>query len=251
LITRSGQKLTADFYIDCSGWRKILSKTVGMKYQQYADHVNNRAVASPQPKISDAKAQVTTTRAQNVGWTWDIPLSYRRGCGYVYASDFISDDEAVEVFCQQFPDTDRSKINFLKFQPEVCTDSIKNNVAVVGLSGGFLEPLEATSLFLTFLMVRQAYKHVSQGKDTEVLNRNLVKVFDYIASFVLSHYVLSKKDSNEYWRYYKNLASKDKLMQTIYERSSQPDTMTWHERNMFFPYSWWALLNGYDRLEKT
>ena len=125
------------------------------------------------------------------------------------------------------------------------TESIKKNVGVVGLSGGIIEPLEATSLFLTYLMVIQLNKHLSDNKPANVLNRNLKKIFDHTANYVLFHYTLSGKKHNEYWRYFNELENKLKTLDYMKEMASKPDTKQWKNELLFHPYHHWALLDGY------
>jgi tryptophan 6-halogenase len=248
IILDDGTKLEADFYVDCTGFKKLLAKTVGMKYQVYTDHLNDRAIAGPQPSLPTIN-KITTTKARSAGWLWELPLAHRRGTGYVYSSAHISDDEAVAEYCREYPGTDVSKLLQLKFTAEVCTTHIKNNVGAAGLSGGFLEPLEATSLFMTFFQIRQIHKYLSGEREPEVLNRNVKRVFDHNAKFILANYTLTYRTDNEYWRYYYNLEKKLDTLSMAKELASQPDSHRWQETTLFFPYSWWALLDGYELLK--
>lgn len=244
LTTKDGQTFSADFYIDATGFRKLLANTVGMKYKAYDTHLNNRAIACPQPSLHHLN-RYTTTKARDVGWIWEIPLQHRRGTGYVYCSDFISDDQALAEYCHEYPGTDPDSVSWLRFNPEVCTESIKTNVAVVGLSGGFIEPLEATSLFLTYLMVVQAYRHLAEDRRADSLSRNLQQIFDHTAHYVLSHYTLSGRCHNEYWRYFNNLEQEIQTRSRIQDMASQPDRGEWQGDRLFFPYNYWAILDGY------
>ena len=247
LITRTGKKLSADFYIDATGFKKLLASQVEMNYKSYREHLNNRAIACPQPSLPQLN-RYTTTKARSAGWIWEIPLTNRRGTGYAYSSDYISDEDAWLEYSREYPGTNPDSASWLKFNPEVCTESIKTNVAVVGLSGGFIEPLEATSLYLTFFMVRQIFKYLEHNRSAEALNRNLVRVFDHTAYYVLSHYTLSGKDYNDYWKYFKDLEVTMDSHSYIKTRSDQPDTLSWKESTMFFPYHYWSMLNGYGKL---
>lgn len=244
LITKDGRRFSADFYIDATGFKKLLANQVGIKYRRYDTHLNNRAIAAPQPSLPHLN-RYTTTKSRNIGWIWEIPLAHRRGTGYVYASDFLTDDEAVDEYLREYPGTDVNSLSFLKFDPEVCTQFIKTNVAVAGLSGGFIEPLEATSLFLTYLMVRQTYQYLVGEYSAEVLNRSLVRVFDQTAHYVLSHYTLSGKRHNEYWKYFYNIEQKLKTFNHNKEIACRPDAKKWGGDRLFFPYHHWAMLDGY------
>jgi hypothetical protein len=248
LITTSGQQFSADFYIDATGWKKLLANVVGMRYEPCKYHLNDRAVASPQPSLSKLNLY-TSTKARPGGWIWEIPLTHRRGCGYVYSSQYTTDQEALDEFCKEYPDTDRDQVNYFKFTPEVCLDSIKNNVATVGLSGAFVEPLEATGLWLSFFMVRQAFLAISGERQARVLNKNLKKVFDHIALFVLCHYTLSGRKDNDYWRYFNDLETKIDTRGQVIEKSNNPDSIVWQETTFFFPYNWWSMGKNFNILE--
>lgn len=249
VILTDGKKFSADFYIDCTGWKKLLANKVEMRYRPYVHLLNNRAVASPQPSLAVTN-QYTTTKARTAGWMWEIPLQSRRGCGYVYSNKHITDEEAVEEFCKEYPDTDRSNINFLQFTPEVSEESIKCNVATTGLAAGFIEPLEATSIFLSFFLIRQAYFFVSGQRDKKVLNRNVERVFDETALYVLCHYTLSGKEDNEYWKYYKEAEKTLNTRQHVLDKASKPDLLEWKEHTLFQTYSWWSIANHFGLITK-
>lgn len=207
LRLKSGEVLTADFYIDCTGWRKVLATKVGIQYKPFEHLLNDRAIACSQPSLPVIN-RYTTTIKKSTGWIWEIPLTTRRGTGYVYSSQHISDEDAINEYCEHYPGTDRSQLNFLKFTPEVATNAIHTNVATIGLSSGFIEPLEATSLFLTQFGIRQIHKVLSGERSAKVTNRAQVSVFDQTAMYVLCHYTLSGYTDNDYWRYYNDLEKK-------------------------------------------
>jgi tryptophan halogenase len=188
----------------------------------------------------------TTTTAKSVGWIWEVPLTNRRGAGYVYSSKHITDEDAITEYCEHYLDTDPAKIRKLKFTPEVCKDSIKTNVGVAGLSGGFIEPLEATAIFLTFFTIRQIYKFLNGERKAAVLNRNVEKVFNHVSSYVLMHYTMSGRTDNAYWQHYADLEKQLNTRKECEEKAALPDTLVWQESSLFFPYSYWALLNGYN-----
>lgn len=245
IVTEDGKHLTADFYIDCTGFRKLLASKVGIEYKPYKHLINDRAIASPQPSLPVIN-QYTTTIKKSAGWIWEIPLSTRRGTGYVYSSKYITDEQATEEYCTHYPGTDRSQLNYIKFTPEVALNPIHLNVVAVGLSSGFIEPLEATSLFLTQFMIRQAHLVLSGERSPRVINRNQQKVFDHVAYYVLCHYTLSGNIDNDYWRYYNELEKELNTLQKVKEQAAEDDVQHWKETKLFFSYSQWALLNGYN-----
>ena len=244
LVTQAGAVLKADYYIDCSGWAKLLSNAVGTRYEPYHDLLNDSAIACPQP-LSGPPKQYTITRRMSAGWTWEIALTNRRGVGYVYSSKHISDQDAIEEYCRHWPDTDRSNIRKLKFTPEKCLDPFNKNVCAVGLSAGFIEPLEATSLFLTQYNIMRFEDIISNDRDPAVFNRMQSRVVDEIYLHILAHYTLAKQTDNPYWQYYCDLEQKLNTEKLVRERAAQPDVDKWSPNKLFFPYSWWALLHGY------
>jgi len=245
VITREGHNLTADFYIDCTGWKKLLANKVGMVYSQYEHLVNDRAIAAPQPSLPTVN-RYTTTMAKSSGWIWEIPLTTRRGTGYVYSSKFISDQDALSEYCEHYPNTDVSTVNYLKFRPEVCLNPVHLNVAVIGLSGGFIEPLEATSLYLTQYMILQSKLFVSGERTSVVVNRNLKKLFDNVAKFVLYHYTLSGRTNTEYWRYYNELEKNLNTLDSIKEYAAEKDIPYGQSATFFLPFNWWCMADGYN-----
>lgn len=244
LVTEGGKILKADYYVDCTGWAKLLCKAVGTRYEPYQDLLNDSAIACPQPLTGEPKPY-TITRRMSAGWTWEIALTHRRGVGYVYSSQYISDQDAIEEYCKQYPETDRSRIRKLKFTPEKCLDPFNKNVCAVGLSAGFIEPLEATSLFLTQYNIMRFNDVISNGRDPKVFNRMQSRLVDEIYLHILAHYTLAGRTDNEYWQYYCDLEQRLNTEKLVRERAAQPDVGQWSPSKMFFPYSWWALLYGY------
>ena len=249
VITRDGRQWHADFYVDCTGWRKLLAQVVQARYQPYTYFLNDRAIACPQASESTPK-RYTETRARAAGWMWEIPLTTRRGVGYVYSSNHISDQDAMDEYVQSWPNTDTSKMRVLKFTPECCMEPVKTNVAVVGLSGGFIEPLEATSLFLTQFMIQQSHLVFSGQRSSQVVNRNQRQVFDHTALFVLAHYTLSKNRSNDYWQYWADLETKINTREQVLHHAQQKDSGVWRSSKLFFPYNWWSMARAYEIMEQ-
>jgi len=248
LSTESGQYLTADYYIDCTGWAKLLATPVGINYQEYTDFLNDRAIACPQEAF-DYTNRYTITYRKSAGWIWEIALDNRRGVGYVYSSKYISDEQAIDEYCEQYPNTDRSKIRFLKFTPEKCLNPVHKNVVAVGLSAGFIEPLEATGLFFVQYIITGFHKIISKNRKPDSFNRAQRKLMDETYNYILCHYTLSGHDDTEYWRYYQELEKRLNTRANALRLAQQPDTNKWIGSSLFFPYNWWAVLDGYGILD--
>ena len=244
LHTVSGKTLIADYYVDCTGWANVLSKAVGTKYESYNNLLNDTAIVCPQVLEGDPD-RYTKTYKKSAGWIWDIALTTRRGVGYVYSSKHITDEQAIEEYCQQYPNTDRSKIRKLKFTPEKCINPFNKNVCAMGLSAGFIEPLEATSLFLTQYNIMNFYNVITNHRNPAVFNRAQNKLVDEIYLYILAHYTLSGFCDNEYWKHYYDLEKILNTRKIASEIAARPDSKVWQGTGLFFPYNWWALLDGY------
>ena len=248
LTTTDGRQFSADFYIDCTGWRRLLGEVVGMKYHYYEHLVQDRAIAGP--RTPTTQNRYTLTQAAAAGWLWEVPLTTRRGTGYVYSSQFSTDQEAFEEYLKFYPGADWDRMNKIKFRPEVCTNNINTNVSMVGLSGGFLEPLEATGVFMIQFMIEQTHLYLSAERSARVINRNQKRVFDEVALYLLAHYTLSGRQDSEFWKYYHDLERKLNTRDQVLERANRPDVGHWESSTLFKPYSWWALARAYNLLEK-
>jgi len=203
--------LTADLYIDCSGFRSILlGKALNEPFHSYNRFLlNDRAIAARVPYIDKERELKTYTNcvALSAGWVWNIPLWSRIGTGYVYCSEFLSRDEAESEY-REFLGRDRvSSLNFNHLDIRTGRHSrawVKNCVAV-GISYGFLEPLESTGLSLTQLSIFDLARAISSGLPRETVsaafNHRQAELFDTTRDFVMAHYVLTTRADTPYWKH--------------------------------------------------
>jgi len=240
ILTKEHDSINADFYIDCTGFAKVLAKKVGIIYKDFEHVINDSAIACPQEPL-DKINRFTITRKMSSGWCWEIALQNRRGAGYVYSSKYISDDEAINEYISLYPDTDKEKLRVLKFNSEYCKNPIHKNCAVIGLSSGFLEPLEATSIWLTQYFVEGLYKTIKDKRDAKIFNKAQLKVMHDIHYFILCHYTLSDNDDTEYWRYYKELEKKLNTKEYVKSMALVGDSNPEKYAKIFHPYSWWSM----------
>lgn len=232
--------LTADFYIDCTGFAKILSSALGIKYNKFEHVINDSAIACQQDPL-ESPARYTLTRKMNAGWNWEIALQNRRGAGYVYSSMYISDEDAIKEYLILYPNTDKSKLRIIRYTSEYTETPIYKNCAVVGLSSGFLEPLEATSIYLIQYFIEGTYAIIKDNRNPAVFNKAQLKVMKEICYFILSHYTLSDHDDTDYWRYYKTLEKKLNTKEYVKLKSKEKDKNPKKYNKVFHPYSWWSM----------
>lgn len=214
LTTCSHGNISADLFIDCSGSSAIL---LGEHYQ--VPFINKKsvlfndsaiAVQAPYQSDNDNIASHTMSTAQACGWVWDIGLPTRRGVGYTYASDYLS-DEAAEQTLKAYLAKDLtaeaiSKLTFrkLSFVPGHREKFWHKNCVAVGMAAGFLEPLEASALALVELSAKMIAKELPANKSImAITEQRFNERFHYrwqrIIEFLKLHYVLSKRTDNQYW----------------------------------------------------
>ena len=197
-----------EFVIDCSGFRGlILRKALGEPFIPYGDQLLcDRAVAAQVPYRDGAKLEpFTTSTALGAGWAWNVPLYSRRGTGYVFSSRFISDDEAIAEFLAHLgADGEAAEPRVIPMTIGRLRRSWVNNCLAVGLAGGFVEPLESTSIHLTQISLRRFLDHLPDRSFNPVLidryNLLVTQMYEDIRDFIVLHYRASNRDDSPFWR---------------------------------------------------
>ncbi|MEM8982412.1 MAG: tryptophan halogenase family protein [Pseudomonadota bacterium] len=200
---------TADLYVDCTGFRaRLLGDALGVPFRDVDDVLfNDRALAMqvPYDRADSPLACHTVATAQNAGWIWDIGLTHRRGVGHVYASDYLSDDEAEHNLRRYVGpaanDLDARKISFRSGHRERFW---AGNCVAVGLSAGFVEPLEATAIMLVEISARAIAENLPPTRATmDIIARRFDQQMLYrwrrIIDFLKLHYALTKRPE-PYWQ---------------------------------------------------
>jgi hypothetical protein len=206
-IKSLNNKHTADLYIDCTGFKSLLlGQTLKEPFESYSDILpNNSAWATRIPyknKEKELVAYTNCTAIQN-GWVWNIPLWSRIGTGYVYSDKFVSDEDALKEFKQHLG---TEELNFKKIKMRVGIHKrlwVKNVVAI-GLSAGFIEPLESNGLFsvheFLFTLLRNLNRENISQWDKDNFNYGCKIMFKNFSEFVGLHYALSHRDDTLYWK---------------------------------------------------
>ena len=204
--------LEGDFFIDCTGMQRILANKLEIKWHSYKDYLPvDRAMPFLVPYNEDKIIQpVTEAEALSSGWMWRTPLLSRKGCGYVYSSSFISEDEA-QAEAEKIMGHPIEPIKHLKFDSGRLEEVWKKNCLVTGLASSFIEPLEATSIHATIAQVYSfCLEHLTNKVETTVTeasiknyNKNIIKMYENLLDFTVLHYQGGRDDS-EFWKYIKN-----------------------------------------------
>ena len=211
LARENGADLEGDLFIDCSGFQSLLlEKTLGEPFESYSDYLfNDMAVATRVPYIDRDKEMVSYTMcsAQSAGWVWQVPIYDRLGTGYVYSSAHKSTDEAETEF-RQFLGEKRVKdleVRQLKMRVGKQRRTWVKNCVAIGLSGGFVEPLESTGLVIvqgTVDVVTQILKSKCDytTADVATFNASVTRLYEIVRDFLVCHYALTSREDTSYWR---------------------------------------------------
>jgi tryptophan halogenase len=198
-ISSDSKKYDYDFYIDCTGFRKDLISKLGAKWQSYSDylHVNSAVIF---PMKEDIEGMWSLSTAMKYGWLFKVPIWGRSGNGYIYDSDYITKEQAIEEIENKLGHT-VNIIKELKFDPGRLDKFWIGNCLSVGLSSSFVEPLEASSIASTIVQMFMFMNNVSNYNDAIVNNYNktYAKILDNVRDFIVLHYLCDRNDT-EFWK---------------------------------------------------
>lgn len=249
VIFKEGGRLQADLYIDCTGFRGLLIE--GALKTGYVDwaHLlpNNRAVAMQVPN-QIPRGPYTTATARPAGWQWKIPLQHRVGTGYVYSSDHISDDAALQDLLAQPGNSEPlTEPRFIRFVTGHRRLFWNRNCVALGLGSGFIEPLESTSIHL---IISGVYALLDHFPDLDFdpgniahYNAQMIGEFERVRDFIILHYCTSRRTDTEYWQRCQRIELPDDLAQRmeLYQRTGR----IFHNRHeVFVELSWFFVMEG-------
>lgn len=256
VVLDNGMHLSADFFIDCSGFSSLLmQEALKVNYKPFNDNlINNAAVVMPS-KISTQLPVETQATALSNGWAWKIPLRDRFGNGYVYSDDYIDANQAEIELRQHLGLLDENiEARHLTMKVGRVDKHWHKNCLAVGLSQGFIEPLEATAIALSFNTIAQFIQCFNEGKGSnqyeEAFNKDINARFDGIRDYIVCHYKVNQRDDSDYWR--DNAANKhtpERLSKILHLwQNSRDFTNDMNKYNLwgsYQPKSWACLLAGY------
>ena len=208
--TKSGQRLEADLFVDCTGFSALLmEKTLGVDWVDCSQWLLcDRAITMAVPYEHHYRGYVrpfTTATALSNGWVWEIPLQDRRSLGYVHSSALLDKEDAErEIRAFEGPHAEALDTRFIYFKVGYREKAWVKNCVAIGLAGNFIEPLESTGLYLSDLATVILTEHFPHHGDMDALafrfNRVMVNRFYEILDFINMHYCLTRRTDTEFWR---------------------------------------------------
>ncbi len=242
------RRIEGDFFIDCSGFRAVLiGQALGVGYEDWSHWLPcDRAMAVPCEGLEEITPYTRST-ARAAGWQWRIPLQHRIGNGYVYSSGFISDDEAAATLLADLDGAPQSEPRPLKFTTGRRRKSWHKNCVAVGLSSGFMEPLESTSIHMiqTALFRMLALMPVGEVDpvSADEYNRLTAQEYEHIRDFLVLHYKATERDDTPFWTYCRTMPIPDPLRHKI-ELFRERGRVARFDGQLFAEPSWVAVFMG-------
>jgi tryptophan halogenase len=244
----SGETIAGDLFVDCSGFISLLlGKTLQEPFEDWSKWLPcDRAVAMP-CATRTALSPYTSATAMPYGWRWRIPLQHRTGNGYVFASDFISEDEAKKALLAAVEGEPIVEPRVLKFKAGRRTRSWVGNVVAVGLASGFLEPLESTSIYLIQAAISSFVELFPEGEisplDRDEFNRLIDLEYDRIRDFLILHYHATERNDTPFWDHVRTMQVPDTLAGKI-ELFKRRGRIVKYREGVFLDASWVAVYMG-------
>lgn len=210
LLTETGERLKGDFYIDCSGFRGLLvNQTYQLAFKSYSDNLYNDAAVTLATGADSGSGLAPETRstALGYGWVWRIPLQNRVGNGYVYSSNFITPAQAEAELAEHLKlnPKDEPAFQHIRFRTGRLEEHWHKNCLAVGLSQGFVEPLEATALMLVqftlerFIAFYDGTRPLMHNTQTSY-NAHVNDFIESIRDYIVTHYKCNDRSDTDYWR---------------------------------------------------
>ena len=211
LLMEDGERIEGDLFIDCSGFRGLLiEETLKTGYEDWSHWLPcDRALAVPTDNAGLPALPYTRSTAHQAGWQWRIPLQHRTGNGHVFASKFISEDEACAVLLANLDGQALAEPKPLRFVTGKRRKLWNKNVVAMGLASGFLEPLESTSIYMVQSSISRLLQFFPDRAFNQVeidaYNAQADEEFARVRDFIILHYCQTSRVDSPFWRHCRSM----------------------------------------------
>ena len=248
LVLESGDRIEGDIFLDCTGFRALLiGQALHVGFDDWTDYLPCDSAIAVQTESVGPAVPYTRAIAHEAGWQWRIPLQHRTGNGFVYCSRYMSRDEALERLMANIQGEVLTKPNMLSFAAGVRRAQWYKNCVAVGLSGGFMEPLESTSIHLIQRAVLRFIRMLPQGevseRDIAEFNDQQFTDMEQIRDFLILHYKVTDRRDSAFWRYCSGMPISDTLEQKI-ELFRETGRVFRKNEELFAENSWIQVMMG-------
>jgi tryptophan halogenase len=254
LALKSGQLIEGDLFLDCTGQKGLLiEETLHTGFIDWSHWLPNNSAIAIQTEMTEAPLPYTRSIAHKAGWQWRIPLQHRTGNGVVYCSNYMSDDEAEAHLLSNIKGEPITKPRRIKFKTGTRRQHWNKNCVAIGLSSGFLEPLESTSIHLIqqaiIRLMRIFPVNGIKQCDVDEFNEQTDTDIASIRDFIILHYTVTDRNDSPYWRHCSNMPIPDSLAHRLelFEETGR----VFRKNNELFDDSWMQVMIGQGLVPKT
>ncbi|WP_394494393.1 tryptophan halogenase family protein [Shewanella sp. ENK2] len=248
LALESGDVIEGDLFLDCTGFRALLiEQTLNTGFDDWSHWLPCDSAIAVQTKTTEKPIPYTRSIARESGWQWRIPLQSRTGNGLVFCSKYMSDEEAKATLMDNIEGEPLTDPRVIKFRTGSRRKTWHKNCVAIGLSSGFLEPLESTSIHLIQRgIVRLLQMFPSQGlveEDINEFNEQTRTETENIRDFIVLHYKVTDRADSRFWRYCKNMSVPASLQHRI-DMFDASGKVYKHGNELFGESSWIQVMMG-------
>lgn len=248
VVLENGKKIEGSLFIDCSGFRALLIEgALKTGFEDWSHWLPcDRAIAVP---CSSAKILTPYTRstARSAGWQWRIPLQSRIGNGHVFSSNFMNEDEATAILMGNLDGAPLASPRTVKFVTGKRKKAWNKNCIALGLSSGFVEPLESTSIHLVQMGIAHLLTYFPsngfEAADTNAYNRIMAQEYDWVRDFIILHYKATERNDTPFWNYCREMDVPDTLKEKM-DLFRANGRVNREGNELFTKVSWLQVMHG-------
>lgn len=248
LVLKSGERIGADFFIDCSGFAALLTeKALGVKFVDWSQWLPcDAAVALPSKNMGPPRPY-TQSIARPGGWQWNIPLQHRTGNGYVFSSQVISPEQAADTLLANIEGEPIADPRLIKFRCGRRRTIWNKNCLALGLAAGFLEPLESTAIHLVQTGISKLLGMFPDKRfnpvEIQEYNRQIASTYEQVRDFLVLHYKATEREDSGLWKYCKSMPVPDAVQRKL-DLFSGNGRCFRYEDELFAVTNWVAVMLG-------
>ena len=249
ITLENGKRVEGDLFIDCTGFRALLiGQAMHVGYDDWTHYLPCDSAIAVQTSSVRAPVPYTRAMAHDAGWQWRIPLQHRVGNGIVYCSRYLDHDAAEERLLGNIEGETTTKTNRLRFQTGARRKQWHKNCVAVGLSSGFMEPLESTSIHLIQRAILRVIRMLPAGgkvstRDIDEFNAQQFQDMEQIRDFLILHYKATERDDSPFWNYCRTMEIPDTLDHKI-ELFRETGRVFRNNEELFAENSWAQVMMG-------
>ena len=248
VLLESGKRIAGDLFIDCSGFRGLLiGQALGVAYDDWSHWLPCNSAAAVASESPTTLPPYTKSTAHDAGWQWRIPLQHRVGNGHVFSNHYVDDEAATRTLLTHLAGEALGEPRILRFTTGRRQRFWHKNCVAIGLSSGFMEPLESTSIHLIQSNISELinlfpHRHFAAA-NIEQYNQQVGTEFELIRDFLILHYKQTQRDDSDFWRYCREMEVPDSLQQktALFRESGR---IVREPKDLFRDSSWVQVMLG-------